>query len=380
MTPLTPTRTRTATNAAANATTAAARPRPAAAPLWQRLARPLLAASLALAALPAAWAAETGFRPMTVAGADPIPVALYYPSSAAARTVNLGPWAVRATPGAPADQPLRGLILLSHGTGGMELGHHDLATRLARAGYLVAALRHTHDDHQDRSLVTSGRYFTERPAQASRVLDAVLADPAWAARLPAGRIGALGHSAGGYTVLALAGAQAEPRRAAEHCRNVNDDPGFCRLAQGPRPAAAAAPSASAALAAAPASAPAAAMPAALPPVRDARIRAVAALAPMAVVLTPESLAQVSVPTTIFVAEHDAVLTGRHHGGHAARHIPGAQLSTVAGAGHFAFMSRPLQSIAADAGDPSHDPAGFDRAAFLERLGDELVAWFDGQLR
>lgn len=58
--------------------------------------------------------------------------------------------------------------------------HSTLAQALARNGYLVAALRHPGDNYQDRSLLEKGpeRYFDERPRQASRVIDAILADPA----------------------------------------------------------------------------------------------------------------------------------------------------------------------------------------------------------
>lgn len=75
----------------------------------------------------------------------------------------------------PSDARPKGLTLVSHGTGGTELNHHNLGTRLARDGYLVAAVRHAGDNGQDRSRVTSGRYFSERPRQLSRVLDALLA-------------------------------------------------------------------------------------------------------------------------------------------------------------------------------------------------------------
>ena len=88
----------------------------------------------AAAAAPAAQAAEPGFRAITVPGADPIPVMLFYPTTASPRPIPMGPWTVSAAPGAPADQPLKGLIVLSHGTGGTEVGHQQLATGLAAAG------------------------------------------------------------------------------------------------------------------------------------------------------------------------------------------------------------------------------------------------------
>ena len=342
----------------------------------RRHVRPLTAtAFLALAALAGTASAQhAGMRTLVVPGDEPVNVALFYPTARSAGVAQLGPWRPVVGLGAPVSaDPLKGLILVSHGTGGNELAHHNLATRLAAEGYLVAAVRHPGDNWQDRSMITSGRYFGERPRQISRVLDALLASPEWGARIPAGRIGALGHSAGGYTVLALAGAQAEPARAAQHCRSVQDDPGFCSLAKGP-----AAPAAGSAQPAATRSAPV--LDGALVSVPDPRIRAVVALAPMAVVLTPESLKAVNVPVLLRVAEQDAVLTGKYHGGHVAANLPTAQAGTVPGAGHFAFMAQPAQSLPSDAGDAAANPAGFDRVAYHAVLEEQVVQFFGQQWR
>lgn len=334
----------------------------------KRFARPLLLTGMLLGSL-SANALQAGMRQMTVPGADPIPVALFYPTAAPEQTVNLGGvWRVDVALGGPVAPELKGLIVLSHGTGGSELGHHQLATRLAQEGYLVAALRHPHDNWEDRSLVTSRQYFTERPAQASRVLDAVLADPSWAAKIPAGRIGALGHSAGGFTVLSLAGAQSRPAVTFEHCRAVRDDGGFCGLAKGNPGQTNGDPSRAATAAVV------------TPSTRDERIRAVVALAPMAVVLTPESLAQVKVPVRVYVAEKDTVLNGNYHGRFAAKNIPSAELVEEPSAGHFAFMSKTTMNVATDAGDPNADPAGFDRAAYLAKLQEDLVTYFNATLK
>lgn len=159
-------------------------------------------------------------------------------------------------------------------------------------------MRHNGDNWQDRSLVTSGRYFSERPRQLSQVLDALLASPEWGNRIPADRIGAVGHSAGGYSVLALAGAQADRRRSAQHCASMQDDPGYCSLARGE-------PGSGSAKQSAAGAASTAAIDAERVSVADRRIRAVVALAPMAVVITAESLA------TITVSRHD--LLGVHRG-------------------------------------------------------------------
>ena len=333
----------------------------------------LIAAALLSLAGPA-HAQHAGYRTLTIAGDPPITVALFYPTAVVDRVVPMGPWLPVVAPGAPAsDAKLKGLILISHGTGGTELNHHDLGTRLARDGYLVAAPRHAGDNWQDRSLIVSGRYFSERPLQLTRVLDALLSSPEWSARIPAGRIGAVGHSAGGYSVLALAGAQADPQRSAQHCRTVQDDPGYCSLAR--RPAATDASSGPAAPVGS-ASAP----QARLVSVPDRRIRAVVALAPMAVVFTPESLAAITVPVRVVMAEQDAVLTGKYHGGHVVANLPGARASTVAGAGHFAFMAQPTFPLPSAAGDAAANPPGFDRVAFLPTLENEVAEFFAEQWR
>jgi len=333
----------------------------------------LVAAALLSLAGPAR-AQHAGYRTLTIAGNTPATVALFYPTAVADRVVPMGPWLPVMSPGALAsDAQLKGLILISHGTGGTELNHHNLGTRLARDGYLVAAVRHAGDNWQDRSLISSGRYFSERPLQLSRVLDALLASPEWGPRIPIERIGAVGHSAGGYSVLALAGAQAESQRAAQHCRTVQNDPGFCSLAKGSAGAEAsgmqAAPAASAA-----------APEARKVSVPDRRIRAVVALAPMAVVFTPESLAAITVPVLAIMAEHDAVLSGKYHGGYVVTSLPRAQASTVADAGHFAFMAQPTFPLPSAAGDASANPPGFDRVAFLPTLENQVAEFFAEQWR
>lgn len=341
------------------------------------LLRPLVATFLVALAtfVGPASAQNAGLRTWVVPGSEPVTVALFYPTAIPAKAVPMGPWQPVVALGAPVSPaPLKGLILVSHGTGGHELGHHNLARRLAADGYLVAALRHPGDNWQDRSMITSGRYFGERPRQVSRVLDALLASPEWGPRIPAGHIGAVGHSAGGYTVLALAGAQAEPARAAQHCRSVHDDPGFCGLGKGP----ASAPAAG--VAQQPPIASALVLDAPRVSVADPRIRAVVALAPMAVVFTPESLAAITVPVRLVVAERDGVLAGPYHGGHVAANLSAAQFSTVSGAGHFAFMAQPGYSLPSDAGDAAANPPGFDRVAYHAVLEDQVAQFFAGPWR
>jgi predicted dienelactone hydrolase len=328
-------------------------------------------AAFGVAACSAAVASEVGWRSMTVpaaaAGAQ-IPLALWYPAEAGAvvRDVAMGPFGVHAAPGAPAAASVRGLIVLSHGTGGTELGHGRLAEALAARGYLVAALRHPGDNWQDQSLRTQRgeQYFDERPRQVTRVIDTLLADAAWSPRIARDargpRVGAVGHSAGGYTVIALAGGQPAPQRIATHCREHGaDDPIFCGLPHG---ASAAEPK-----------------PATGAPLIDPRVRAVAALSPVGVVFDPESLRRVTTPVAIWAADLDRFVVPRFHAEWLAQQLPSTTLHRVPNAWHYAFMNAPTMPIPSPDGDLAADPPGFDRNRFLEQLGGELSDYFDANL-
>ncbi len=311
--------------------------------------------------------AQVGWRQMTVAASarDPTPtvVALYYPTSSAALKVPMGPFSVNAAIQAPPDALFKGLILLSHGTGGSELGHSSLAQALAQSGYLVAALRHPGDNWQNTSLregpgANGGRYFVQRPIQVSQVIDALLQDPLWKDRIAHDRlglrIGAIGHSAGGYTVLALAGGLADMARLTSHCTtNRTDDPIFCSMSPSPSMGTTILESSA-----------------------DPRIRAIVAMAPAGVLFTADSLARITIPTLLYRAEEDRFLVPRFHVGWIAQNMPQAQVISVPKAWHFVFMDTPSMPLMSPDGDVGANPPSFDRSAFLDQLGRALPVFFD----
>ena len=334
-------------------------------------------ALLSLLSAAHALASEVGWRQLSLAGAvpndAPTVVAIYYPTQATARQIAMGPFSVSAAVQGPPDASFKGLIVLSHGTGGSELGHSTLAQALAHHGYLVAALRHPGDNWQDRSLLqtSAANYFAQRPQQASRVIDALLREPAWADRIAKDakgpRIGVLGHSAGGYTALALAGAQPDPARVEAHCNSHRtDDPVFCSVGITAPPESTAPPPTQAI--------------SKMPALADARVRAVVAMAPVGVVFSAESLSNIRIPTALYDAEFDRFLVPRFHADWIARHLPAAQRRTVKNAWHFAFMDAPSMPIASEDGDIGANPPGFDRQAFLNQLSRELTDFFDKALR
>jgi len=328
---------------------------------------------------PAANAAEAGFRNMTVAAASadekPAHFALYYPTPDAARVIPMGPFPQTVAINGAPESKVKGLIVISHGTVSTQIGFATLAQTLARNGYLVASVEHVGDTWQDQSLrATPARYFAERPRQVSRVIDTLLADPQWRARIASGAdgqplIGAMGHSAGGYTVLALAGGKPVLSRLRKHCEaEAAQDPVLCNLSH--------------ALGSATAQANAVADGQEEPVQADTRVRAVMALAPMGVAFSASSLASITVPVAIYAGEKDTFLVPRFHAQWVMQNMRSANatLQLVPNAGHYAFMNTPTMDLPSPDGSVAGDPQGFDRAAFLDRYAQESIAFFDKNLR
>ena len=215
------------------------------------------------------------------------------------------------------------------------------------------------------------------------MIDALLRDPQWSARIAADnrgpRVGALGHSAGGYTTLALAGGRPDLARLASHCEiNRAEDPLFCGVGRD-RPASQPTAAPPATPTAAPTVTPVTTVPAAsapIPTLEDARVRAVVVMAPVGAVFSAQSLAQVRVPVALFEATLDRYLVSRFHAAWIASNLPGATFQRVDNAWHFAFMDTPSAAIPSPDGDLAANPPGFDRAALMKRLASEIPAFFD----
>ena len=265
------------------------------------------------------------------------------------------------------------VVLISHGTGGTAMNHFLQAEALARAGFVVVSLVHPGDNFQDRSLIADPRYLFERPRQASAVLDALLASPDWKDKVDAARIGAFGHSAGGYTVAALIGGVPDLPRLLAHCQSVTDDPS-CALRD---PQQFVAPSAR--------------KPLVLPDtvlaqgdVRDPRVRAAVITAPFAAALQPGSMQATTASVRLLGAQFDEVLPSRYHYDYLLRELPQGRpdvsARVMAGAGHMSFIVPVQPAWKERMGPVAVDPAGFDRAALHAALSEEVVTFFQQALR
>jgi predicted dienelactone hydrolase len=258
----------------------------------------------------------------------------------------------------PADGKF-GFIVISHGAGGLSLNHRDLAMALASHGYVAAAP--THPRGQDNDISGVG-VWVGRPKQVSRVIDMVLADAELGSHIQRERIGVVGHSNGGYTALAVAGAKPSPAASVAHCRQHPEDSRFCSFGG------AAAPEATRTVGD-------------LPDVRDPRVRAIVLMAPNTAPFTDKALAQVAVPVRVYGAERDDLTLVRYHAERLAKALPPeTEYLLIKGAGHFSFVASFPWALRIVAGEAARDPEGFDRDAMHEVMNAEIIGFFDRKLR
>lgn len=109
------------------------------------------------------------------------------------------------------------LIVISHGFGGSARQMAWLGTALARNGYVVAAVDHPGNNGTDDRTPLGALLYWERADDLRYAIDAILGDPEWGPRINRERIGAVGYSMGGASVLIELGARPDPRALAAWC-------------------------------------------------------------------------------------------------------------------------------------------------------------------
>ena len=180
-----------------------------------------------------------------------------------------------------------------------------------------------------------------------------------AATIDRRKIAALGYSAGGAAVLALAGAVPVRSQAVAHCARFKDDP-FCRFV---RPSFARG------------------SPAPITGLADTRIAAIVAIAPVSAWYDDKTLRRIQKPMLILVAAKDGVLSVKRNG-HRVRHFTRGKVRvlTVPKAGHFVFLTPFPPALRDRLPRLAKDPPGVDRARVHAAFNRAIVAFLDRTLK
>ncbi|MCE9672019.1 alpha/beta hydrolase [Myxococcus stipitatus] len=280
---------------------------------------------------------------------------VFYPSPQASGSIDQDLTRVDASRDLTPASGQHPLVLVSHGHGGTRWGHSDLATALARRGFVVAALDHAGNTYADNERAGSDEVWLGRALQVRTLLDSVLADTVMGPRVDPSRVGAMGFSMGGYTVLLLAGAVPDFDRFGPACAlEVNQHSDLCtqlrevRVTNRPELRATAEP----------------------------RVRAIFSMAPVGVPFDAAGLRDVKVPVRLYSAEQDAVLPPTSNAESVRDSLPTPpEYTVIPRAGHYVFLAPCRPKMASLAPELCVDPVGVDRVKLHQQLADDAERFF-----
>lgn len=309
---------------------------------------------------------SAGYQTTRIMDANSRPIALdiWFPESDAPEvTHNYGISKGSVAAGAAIVGDHLPIVLLSHGAMGAASNYSWIAEALARRGYLVLGVSHFGESPAfGPSTVNPSNvsHFGDRTRDFKVALAYLISQPAYASHVDATRIGLLGHSSGGTTVMMLAGGVFMPADIAAYCRtNAAKGDKSCLY-----------PTAGAM------------DPKQTPEALDMHVDAVVALDPaLGAGFGKEALAGVAGPVLVIGSRQNDFLHFDAHAGRFMALLPSAERVTLQGGeGHFVYVDVCEVTIQALGVPLCKDREGVDRAAVHERLSNTIVAFFDRTLR
>ncbi|HEX8592897.1 MAG TPA: dienelactone hydrolase [Pseudomonas sp.] len=288
---------------------------------------------------------------------QPMHAIAFYPSTDEEQISKVQGYTIEAAEDAHIAMGRFPLLVLSHGNTGTPLALHDLATSLARQGFVVVAVIHPGDNYLDHSRLGSLSNLYGRPLQVSEAISAALLDPMLSPYLSANQVGIIGYSAGGETALILAGAQPDLQRLRKYCADRPQDRDACKtqgelLADRDD----------------------------LAPQADPRVGALMLMAPLGLMFGRATLGDVHVPVLMYSGDGDELLAIDMNADALARKLPQTpDYKLLAGAGHFVFMAPCTDEQRATMPIVCNDREGVDREDIHRNLSAEAVRFFEATL-
>jgi predicted dienelactone hydrolase len=306
--------------------------------------------------LTATLAQGAGLRAIDIpadAGGPALKGAIWSPCSQPPGEVDFGKLILPGIKDCPLPGEKLPLIVVSHGRRGNFLGHIDTAQALADAGFIVAAINHPGDTGSDLSRTDDLSVYVSRPNDIKRLIDFMVGASAVASSVDRERIGLFGFSRGGYTALAVIGANPDWSIVTQLCQQSTTH--VCEQIRAKE------------------------FPA-QPVTHDPRIKAAVIADPLTVFFTPDSFAAVGIPVQLWASElgGDGVLP--HTADIVDKNLPSKhEYHVIPNAGHFAFLAPCPPALAKEVPQICVDANGFDRAAFHRQFNADMLAFFRMQL-
>ena len=293
----------------------------------------------------------------------PVHLDIWYPSTSAEKENNYGISKGNVAKGGTFAGKKLPVILLSHGAMGAASNYSWLAEYLSRHGYVVLGVSHFGESPvfgRDSIDPTSVSRFGDRTKDLNLALEFLLEKSKYAANLDANKIGAIGHSSGGSSVLMLAGVVFSLKTMTDYCGKpeaVNDKGcSYPRSAEIDEQQTL--------------------------PVRSSRsIKALVALDPaVGQGFTKDSLKSFKIPTLIIGSVKNDFLPYNFHAGYISSNIKKSQsIKLDGGEGHFVYLDKCNLPIKAMGVSLCTDAEGVNREAVQTKLSLEIEKFLTKKL-
>ena len=305
--------------------------------------------------LTATQAQAAGLRAIDIAadaGGPALTGAVWYPCSQPPGEVDIGKYTFRGVKDCPLPDKRLPLIVVSHGRTGNFAGHHDTDEVLADAGFIVAAINHAGDTGSDLSRTDDLSIYVQRPNDIKRLIDFMLGGSLLASHIDRERVGLFGFSRGGYTALAVIGANPDWANVTDRCKEIKNH--VCDQVRAKE------------------------FPGSV--THDWRIKAAVIADPLTVFFTDKSFGDIKIPVQLWASEfggdgvqpHSVDIVDKNL---ATKH----EYHVVPNSGHFAFLAPCPPALVAALPYICKDAGDFDRAAFHKQFNADALAFFQAQL-
>lgn len=289
------------------------------------------------------------------------PLALVYPTKIPSKKVKFGPFKMNLSIGSKIANGKFPLVIISHGSGGTNLGYRDIAFFLVQHGYIVAMPLHPKNNFKNNEYEGKTINWENRPKHIISSINTLLSNKNISKSIDKEKIAIIGHSAGGYTALAVAGGVANTKHIIDLCKEkaTLNEP-FCSLVKENK-----------------------IKSKKIDKPFDKRIKAIVLLAPVGVLFkSKNSLEKVNIPTLILKAQKDDELTEPYNSDTITKNFKNKNLLTsceIPNAGHYSFITPFPKSIEKEVGIVAKDPKGFNRKKFQKTLSLGILDFLNQSL-